>query len=207
MCSQNLIANNSCDAKSTNLDMSTCRIKSSSGQASVFQLQSGSNQSRYFTDSDDKLVATAAAKLKEAHNELFYMAAFIMPSDSGICPRVDPSWSDGLRYEDLADSLGKNAGTYPVCSDDYTASFDAIFELVTDKARRSYVIALDSENGEYIYRVRLSWKSGGATDLSSSQYSVSGNTLTLDESINVVEVDNVRVDIVVPFTQEQINNL
>jgi hypothetical protein len=159
---------------------------------------------------EDGLTQTLANKLKEAHGNNYYIAAFINDPDqeNELCKNVNladfygPSNSlqyEGLKFKELASALGSGKmKTFPACMPDYTQAMKFVFDLIVTSAKRSYKLELDEAAQEWVYRVKMLDSHGLVHNLSSDQFSWDKGLITFDESVDLDAAEMLYVDVVVP---------
>ncbi|MBC87144.1 MAG: hypothetical protein CL677_08170 [Bdellovibrionaceae bacterium] len=179
----------------------SCNIASSARSLASFdyiETRQSANVNSHLEDVDP--VVKASSTLSGAHGSLFYVSSFIYPTNptTGCGPQHGYNLTSGERYESLSEQLGVNAGTYPVCMDDYSPAFQSIFSLITIKARTSYRLAMDKSIGEWVYRIHLIYKDGRREELAKHLYSEQGGTLSFSDQVDLDSVAKVDVEVVVP---------
>ncbi len=163
--------------------------------------------------SEEGIIKTITDKLKEAHGNNFFLAAFINdPSkESTLCKGVNledyygPSNSleyEGKKFKDLEKALGsKKMKTFPACMPDYKEAMKFVFDLIVTSASRSYKLDLNEEAKEWVYRVKILDKHGLVHSLKEEDFQWDHGLITFSERVNLDNAEMIYIDLVTPYSE------
>jgi hypothetical protein len=106
---------------------------------------------------------------------------------------------EGKKFKSLEKELGsKQMKTFPACMPDYKQAMKFVFDLIVTSAKKSYMLALNEDKKEWVYRVKILDKYGIIQTLKEEQFNWDKGLLNFDDSVDLSSVEMIYVDIVIP---------